>query len=92
MKASALEGRKQRSPWRLREKELTEGKRMFKTLEEAVVKPKKRELARNSWIRGGTWQLIDRRTSLRREGRLTRAEGRRLGRQIKAALKADRIE
>ena len=43
----------------------------------------------NSWIRPGTWLLIDQRTSLRREGRLSQKEGRRLGRRIKAALKED---
>ena len=41
---------------------------------------------------GGAWELIDHRTSMRRERRLTQAEGRKLERRIKAALKADRIE
>ena len=37
---------------------------------------------------GGAWELIDYHTHMRREGRLTQAEGRKLGRRIKA----DRIE
>ena len=65
---------------------------MFETLKEAVDPPRRRERPKNSWIRGGTWELIDHRTSMRREGRLTQAEGRKLGRRIKALLKADRIE
>ena len=36
--------------------------------------------------------MVDQRTSLRREDRLSQAEGRKLGRKIKAALKADRRE
>ena len=36
--------------------------------------------------------MVDQRTSLRREGRLSQKEGRRLGRKIRAAVKADRRE
>ena len=36
--------------------------------------------------------MVDQRTSLRREGRLSQKEGRRLGRKIRAALKQDRRE
>ena len=35
---------------------------------------------------------MDQRTSLRREGRLSQKEGRRLGRKIRASLKEDRRE
>jgi hypothetical protein len=51
-----------------------------------------REKHTHSWIREGTWLLVDRRAALRKEMRLTQAEGRKLGRRIKASLKADRIE
>ena len=40
----------------------------------------------------GTWALVDERAKLRHLQRLTQAEGRRLGRRIHAALKADRVE
>ena len=69
-----------------------EGKRMFEKFAEEISKPMRRDRDSNSWIRPGTWLLIDQRTSLRREDRLSQAEGRKLGRKIKAALKADRRE
>ena len=69
-----------------------EGEKMIETLKEAMDPPRRRERPKNSWIRGGTWELIDHRTLMRREGRLTQAEGRKLRRRIKALLKADRIE
>ena len=71
---------------------MTEGEKLFESLSEAVEKPRQKEREANSWIRPGTWLLVDRRTSLRREGRLSQKEGRQLGRKIKAALKEDRRE
>ena len=51
-----------------------------------------REYAAKSWIRPGTWALIDRRGSMRKQGTLTRHEGRKLGREVKRAIKADQVE
>ena len=65
--------RHQRNPFRkLKKEEMTEGEKMFETLKEAVDPPRRREKPKNSWIRGRTWELIDHRTSMRWEGRLTR--------------------
>ena len=61
-------------------------------LKEKMSKPEKRKDYENSWIRPGTWVLIDQRVTLQKEGRLTMAEGRQLNHQLKVALKADRIE
>ena len=66
--------------------DLSEGEKLFDTLEREVIKPTRRERDKNSWIWPGTWLLVDQRTSLRREGRLSQKEGRRLGRKIRAAL------
>ena len=85
--------RRQRTPCRkLKKEEMTEGERMFETLKEAVDPSQRREMPKNLWTRGGIWELIDHRAQMRREGPLTQEEGRKLGRRIKAALKADRIE
>ena len=72
--------------------EQTEWERMFETLQGRVSKPELRQEHENSWIRPWTWVLIDQRATFRKEGCQTMAKGRRLNRQIKAALKADRIE
>ena len=85
--------RRQRTPFRkVTEEEMTEEERMFETLKEAVDPSQRREMPKNLWTRGGIWELIDHRAQMRREGPLTQEEGRKLGRRIKAALKADRIE
>ena len=65
---------------------------MFCTLQAAIDKPEKRKWPENNWIRPGTWALIDRRGSKRKQGTLVQHEGRKLSREIKRALKADRIE
>ena len=72
--------------------ERTEDEELFARLAATIEKPEKRDRAVSSWIRPGTWALVDRRASLRKQGTLTRWEGRKLGREIKRALKADRIE
>ena len=41
---------------------------------------------------GGTWKLVDQRAELRKQGRLTQAEGRRLTRRIPKAINDDRKE
>ena len=51
-----------------------------------------RDRPENSWIRPGTWALIDSRAAARRDGHLSRALSRRYGRKIRASLKLDRIE
>ena len=50
---------------------MTEGEKMFESLARAVDRPSRRERDTNSWIWRGTWVLVDQRTSLRREGRLS---------------------
>ena len=65
---------------------------MFKTLKSEVPKPDQREDYENNWIRCGAWVLVDQRVTFRKEGCVTMAKDRRLNRQIKATLKADRVE
>ena len=65
---------------------------MFEELAEAVGEVPKRERPDHDWIRGGTWKLIDERATLRKEGNLTQAEGRRLTRRIHKSLNDDRRE
>ena len=72
--------------------EQTGREKMFETLKAKMLKSEKRQDYENSWIRPGTWVLVDQRVTFCKEGRLTMAKGRRLNRQIKAALKADRAE
>ena len=71
------------------------GGAMFETLKEVVIPSRTRGEGngpRTHGPRGRTWELINHRTCMRREGRLTQTEGRKLGRQIKTELKADRVE
>ena len=70
----------------------SEGEKLFDQLAGQVIPPAHRNRDENSWIRPGTWALVDERAKLRHLRRLTQAEGRRLGRRIHAALKADRVE
>ena len=72
--------------------DLTEGDRMFDALAEKFEKPRRRERAENSWIRQATWELVDRRTQLRREGKLDIKKSQRLSRRIKALLREERRE
>ena len=65
---------------------------MLEELVEAVAAPPKRERPDHDWIRGGTWKLVDQRAALRKEGRLTQAEGRRLTRRIHKAFNDNRKE
>ena len=48
---------------------------MFEELKANVLKPEVRQQPENSWIRPGTWVLIDQRVTSRKEGRLTATEG-----------------
>ena len=65
---------------------------MFEELAGAVAEVPKRERPEHDWIRGGTWALVDQRATLRKEGNLTQAEGRRLTRRIHKAFNKDRKE
>ena len=65
---------------------------MFEALAEKVENLRRRERAENKWIRQTTWDLVDRRTQVRREGKLNIAESRKLSRRIKASLREDRRE
>ena len=71
---------------------MTEGEKMFETLRQTVEKPPAQDRPENSWIRPGTWALIDSCAADRREGRLDNRLARRYGRHIHASLKADRLE
>ena len=70
----------------------TEGEKIFEVLKTEIEKPARREREENAWIRPGTWALVDEGAKLRSLGRLTQAEGRRLTRRIRAALKGDRVK
>ena len=72
--------------------EQTDSEATFAHLVAIKEKVEHRERAANEWIRPGTWVLINQRVTFRKEGNLSMAEGRRLNRAIKAALKADRVE
>ena len=65
---------------------------MFEELVAVVEEVPKRDRPDHDWIRGGTWALVDQRSSLRKQGALTQAEGRRLARLIKQAFREDRKE
>ena len=51
--------RRQQTPSRkLKKEEMAEGDNMFETLKEAVDPSQRNKRPKNSWIRGGTWELI----------------------------------
>ena len=85
-------GRKRMTFGKKKKADLKEGDRMFDALAEKVEKPRRRERVENSWIRQATWELVDRRTQLRREGKLDIEENPRLSRRIKKSLREDRRE
>ena len=65
---------------------------MLAELVEAVEKPPVKERSENVGVRSGTWSLVDRRVELRKTGRLTQHESRRLVRAIRVLLKLNRQE
>ena len=71
---------------------LMEGDKMFEALAEKVEKPQRQKRAENKLIRQASWDLVDRRTQLWREGKLNIAESRKLSRRIRASLREDRRE
>jgi hypothetical protein len=62
----------------------------YKELQRDVVCPLLRERPANSWITATMWQLVDHRAI--RKGMLSQTAARRLGRQVRAHLAADRLE
>ena len=83
--------RRQRFPVRLpRYGPQSESKTLVEELAETVVKPTPKKIPSNEWIRPSTWSLIDKKTSLSREGCLHQKVQRKLVREIKGSLKDDR--
>ena len=68
------------------------GDAMFEELVGTLEKPPVKERPENAWVHLGTWSRVDRRAELRKAGRLTQRESRRLARAIRASLKLDRQE
>jgi hypothetical protein len=63
---------------------------MFERLRLDVVAPPKMAQPRNSWISAPTWALINRRATLRQQGKLSKRMTRLLGHQITSGLKGDK--
>ena len=68
----------------------TELESLFAELQSDCEAPPVRARPANAWISQSTWDLVDRRASLRKSGSLSQQQGRVLGRSIRQALKADR--
>ena len=64
---------------------------MFEELQASCIWPPLRTLKANAWVSEEAWSLVDHRATLWRMGVLSQANTRRLGRQVKASLKSDRI-
>ena len=62
--------------------EQTKGEKLFAELCATVEEVPRRERKDLDWVRDGTWRLVDQRNSLRKQGRLSIVQGRRLGRRI----------
>ena len=69
---------------------MAEGDAMFEELVEVVEALPKKERPGNDWIHPGTWASTNERTSYRKQGTLTQAEGWKLKRRIHNTLAADR--
>ena len=65
---------------------------MFVLLAAAIKKPPRRERKENSWIRPGTWAVIDEHVFKANAGVLTRQQGRKLTRRIHKLLREDQVE
>ena len=68
------------------------GEALYEQLRDSCKKPALRERLVNSWIRPGTWTLIDHCATLNCQNLLNQQTRRVLGRRIRAALKADRCQ
>jgi hypothetical protein len=62
----------------------------YEELRQDVIPPPVRERPANRWISGKTWAVVDKRATMRRKGHLTTCLARRMGREIKSLLAADR--
>ena len=62
----------------------------YEELRQDVIPPLVRERPANRWISDKTWAVIDKRAMMRRKGHLTTYHARRMGREIKSLLTADR--
>lgn len=82
--------RRRKLPLRLGPGPRTELETAFEDLKATCEPPPPRKREANAWISDATWGLIDQRAALRKRGILSQANGRRLGRRIRVALKADR--
>ena len=89
---NAYRKKMQTCPLRIPRGPMSANEEIFETLRKTVEKPPARDRPENSWIRPGSWALIDSRAADRREGRLDNRLSRRYGRRIRASLKADRLE
>ena len=65
---------------------------MFEELVDTLEKPPAKERPEKVWVCPGTWSLVEKRAELRKAGRLTQREARRLAHVICASLKLDRQE
>ncbi len=63
----------------------------YEELQQDIVCPPPRERSTNSWITTKMWKVIDYRALLRRKGMLTQAAACKLGQDVRACLKADRL-
>ena len=62
----------------------------YEVLRQDVIPPPVRERPANRWISDKTWAVVDKRATMRRKGHLTTCLARRMGREIKSLLTADR--
>ena len=70
----------------------TELESLFEELQSDCEAPPVRARPANAWISQSTWDLVDRRASLRKRGALSQQQGRMLRCSIRQALKADRAQ
>ena len=63
---------------------------LFDALAAKCVDPTPTQAAGKDWISKGTWKLIRKRASLMRSGKIRQDAARRMQREVKAALKADK--
>ena len=63
----------QQCPLKIERGRMSSDEKKFETLRRAVEPQEARARPENSWIRPGTWALIDSRAAARRDGHLSRA-------------------
>ena len=82
--------RRRRFPIHLAPGPRTDLEAAFQALKQQTNAPTVRGQRNNEWISEATWTLVDRRAGIQQKGELVQALRRRIGRQIKSALKKDR--